>query len=92
MVPWTMRGVLGGSPGEEVVATLKDWVRKETGEEGGNKNKCGQSSSLICNARYQRRGRIMGNTGVKDEGRARCEKRKILTLPSPYPFLVSDRR
>ena len=45
-------GVLGGSPGEEVVATLEDWVRKETGEEGGNKNKCGQSSSLICNARY----------------------------------------
>ena len=37
-------------------------------------------------------GRIMGKTGVKDGGRAGCEKRKILTLPSPYPFLMSDRR
>ena len=33
---------------------------------------------------------IMGKTGVKDGGRTGCEKRKILTSPSPYPFLVSD--
>ena len=35
-------------------------------------------------------GGIMGKTGVKDGGRTGCEKRKILTSPSPYPFLVSD--
>ena len=33
---------------------------------------------------------IMRKTGVKDGVRTGCEKRKILTSPSPYPFLVSD--
>ena len=33
---------------------------------------------------------IMRKTGVKDGVRTGCEKRKILTSPSPYPFLMSN--
>lgn len=35
-------------------------------------------------------GGIMRKTGVKDGVRTGCEKRKILTSPSPYPFLMSN--
>ena len=45
-------GVARGKPGRRGGGNPRGLGWKETGEEGENKNKCGQSSSLICNARY----------------------------------------
>lgn len=54
---------------------------QESGAEGDRRKKGGGAGREVG---------IMRKTGVKDGVRTGCEKRKILTSPSPYPFLMSN--
>ena len=87
MVPWTIRGVLRGSPGEEVMA-----IRLKNREGRGAVGRGAVGRGAVGRGGGGAAGEvgIMRKTGVKDGVRTGCEKRKILTSPSPYPFLMSN--
>ena len=60
----------------------------EAGRGGGGA--AGRRGGGAAGRRGKGEGGIMRKMGVKDGVRTGCEKRKILTSPSPYPFLMSN--